>query len=236
MHTSDPALFQKLRPVLDILETGGIYLEIHNDMHRFAARLAGYGRHVYPGFRPAYEPDNPGTYGALFNHEDKLLCCMAWRCFETEDLVHDIEQFLPLYCDHTTDDPTWHTDLAGILTLKGLIGYRGGLNSLEQGNRIAWFMTLIAMICLDHAGVDYQAGEARDEMLTSGRFRSMSGYGNANPLGSIFIKKHGHDESLNLVWSSADQVRKEIAGRLMILADCSPKNFKTAVTALKAMQ
>ena len=199
MHQIQSTVPYKLSPILDILETGGIYLEVSSDMHRFAARLAGAGRHVYPGFRPRYERENPGTYGALFDREDTLICCMAWRTFQTDDLVRDIEKFLPIYCDHDDTDPPWQTDLVGLLTLKGNIGYRGGLNSFRPGLSLSWFMTLIGMIYLDHEGVDYQAGEARNEMVSSGYFREMSGYASANPLGSILIKKHGHEEALNLV-------------------------------------
>jgi hypothetical protein len=234
MHQIQLTVPQELSPVLDILETGGIYLEVSTDMRKFAARLAGAGRHVYPGFRPRYEPQNPGTYGALFDHKDDLLCCMAWRIFQTEDLVRDIENFLPIYCDHNETDPKWKTDLAGCLTLKGNIGYRGGLNSFNKGMHISWFMTLIGMVYLDHEGVDYQAGEARNEMVSSGYFREMSGYASANPLGSILIKKHGYEEALNLVWSSARQVREEITRRLDFLSGCNPKDFETTVAALKA--
>lgn len=236
MHNSDPLLLRKLLPILNVLESGGYYLETGTDMSRFSARLIGRNRHVYPGFRRIYEPDNPGTYGAILNHRDELICCMAWRCFETTDLLSNIEDFLPMYCDHDEAMPRWTTDLTGILNLSGTIGYRGGLHSMDEGNFISWFMTSIAMICLDHAGVDIQAGEAREEMIRSGRFRTMSGYGNANPLGTIFIRKHGHDEALNLVWSTAKQVTKEIDVRLKILSDCDPKNFKAAVATLQSLK
>ncbi|MEP2186064.1 hypothetical protein [Roseibium sp.] len=141
MHHADPQLLKKLLPFLNILETGGYYLETGTDMNRFSARLMGRERHVYPGFRRVYEPENPGIYGAIFNHRDELACCMAWRCFETPDLIREIESFLPRYADHDDTMPRWTTDLAGLLQLSGTVGYRGGLNSMDQGNFISWFMT-----------------------------------------------------------------------------------------------
>ncbi|WP_193189032.1 hypothetical protein [Nisaea sediminum] len=231
------ACAEDLRPFKNILESGGFYVETGSgeDMHKFAARLIGEGRHVYPGFRYKYEPSNPGHYAAILNHRDELQCCMAWRIFETDNLVSQIETFLPHYCDHNEADPPFVSEIRE-LHINGRIGYRGGLNSLNPGNRLSWFMTSIAMIELHHAGCDYQCGEARDDMVFSGRIRSMSGYANANPLGSLYIKARGKSEALTLVWSNRQQIAKEITNRHRILTDCDPKDFRTAVLRLKALE
>lgn len=215
-----------LQPFKDMLETGGFYVEHGTDMHKFAARLFHRERHVYLGLRNRIERQDRSQWIAIHDGADELVCCIAWRIFETDDLLAEISEFLPRYCQYTDQDPPWRPSVSAEIQLKGRIGYRAGLNSFRHNHNLGWFTASLASVFLYAEGCDIQAGECRPDMIETGRARTMSGYWNNLYLGEIDIKPKNVTEALTLVWSDRDQISEEIKRRHRILSQCEPQDFR----------
>lgn len=214
-----------------VLEGGGFYMRIHDDMHRLSAALIHRERYVYPGFRWLYEGQERSRWIGIYNGADQLQTTIAWRIFDTEDLVSAVSSFLPRYCDHGCDE-SWSASVAGEVKIAGRIGYRGAINSFTSGKRLAWFAATGAMMHLMGDGVDYQAAEAREDIANSALLGPLYGYPNKVLLGPIEIKRKGASERLTLLWSNRAQMAEEIDKRAALLRNCDPHDFDAFIGGL----
>lgn len=201
-----------------VLRRHGFDFRVDGDIERWRYEMQRRDAWITPQFDPKYCVPEEARWLGIWRGEE-LGAAIAWRMFETEDMIEDIETGRFLY-----DDPSglgfqrYETGFKDVLRIRGRVCHRGGLHSWDRGRCLSFYCgTLMTAL-----GIEEECDVAMSTALPDIAHKNLPyksyGYANQSLLPTHYWPNLRRWVRVLLVWSSAAQLREQCLQRTHFLA------------------
>lgn len=237
MNYSSSALVPNCRRVFtEYLKAFGYHAETGTDMAEWCAEVGKHSDLINPQFVPENLDQSRSRFVNLRRDDGSLACTIAFRFFDTPNVLDEIEDGRIFY-----DDPLAHgwqrhrTGLRGKLSLSGTICSRGGLHSYDRGNCISWYITTLAYTYAIEAGATATIGETFPKITAANLAPRLYGYRHSAMATPHKFPFTPTAVPLALVWITREEMRDEVYRRTMFLETSQAMDMRGTVDAFNGI-
>lgn len=218
------------------LDNFGYTLESGTDMDGWCAEVRQKSKLINPQFEPENVDQSRSRFLNIRRDDGDLACTIAFRFFETDNVLDEIEDGRIFY--DRPEQAGWYrheTGLRGRVRLSGRVCSRGGLHSYDRGNCISWYITTVAYTYAIEAGAAVTVGETFPRITAANLAPRLYGYRH-----SALARPHAFPFTdgavpLALVWITAEEMREEVRMRTQFLESAGLGDMRETVDSFNGL-